>query len=275
MAKRTSATAVWTGHLNFSMISVPVKAYAASRSEGISFNQVHQCEPGKVNRIKQQNVCSGCSKVVESAQMSKGFEVSEGQYAVVTDVELAALNPAASKTVEVTSFVPMAEIDPIYFDKSYFIGAVDVCRKAYEMLFQTMKNTALAGVAKLVMRGKEYDVVIRIYGNGLMMHTLFSKAEVRELVEYKVDRSDVPVAEAELALAKMLLQSMTKPFDANNLVDTYSVKVQALMDSKTATGATTSTPTGPVVPKNSNDLMAALQASLAAAAKPKETAMAA
>jgi DNA end-binding protein Ku len=284
MAKKTtSAHAVWTGHLSFSLLSIPVKLFAAARNAGISFNQVHLCKglalpegqedtrPLQVTKTKQQNFCGTCQSVVAYEHLSKGFEIADDKYAVIDPAELKKLEPEKSNTITITGFVAIAEIDPIYFEASYFV-ALDPkspagC-KPYELLFQTMKGTGKAGVAKYISRGKEYNVFVRPYGNGIMIHTMFADAEVRMIPEYTTLRDDIQISDAEVKGTRMLLDAMTTTFDPTSLVDNYSVKVEALIESK-KDGAV---PTGEAkTPRSDDDLMAQLSASLYAAKNAKQT----
>jgi DNA end-binding protein Ku len=274
MAQQTSAKAVWTGVISFGVIKIPVKLYAAARDAGISFNQVHVCGSGQVTKINQQNYCTTCHTTVEYSALSKGFEKNKGEFIVIDPAELKALEPNVgdkANTIEITSFVATAEVDPIFFEKSYFIGVNTDAKvggtanlKPYELFFQVMKGIGKAGVAKFVMRNKEYNVLIRAYGNGLVMHTLYAEAEVRDIPEFNAFRGDIKVSAQEVSFAKQLLDAQTVAFDKTTLIDEYTLKVAALVESKR--NGTTYTPGEAPKPKsNSDDLMSQLAASLKAA----------
>jgi DNA end-binding protein Ku len=261
----TNAKSVFNGTLGFGLIDFSIKTYSAARSEGTGFNQVHQHANGDVTKINEQKFCSGCNSVVAHADLKKGYEVSKGSFVVIEENELKALAPAKSEAIKITSFVPTPDVDPVFFDKSYFLVAEDKGDnpKKYELLFQIMKDTNKAGMAKFTMRGKEHNAIVRVYGKGLMMHTIFTSEEVRELMEFNATR-EVKVNEQEVALGRMLLDQMTQEFDRTAVVSEYDTKVQALIESKTAVGTSTNgaAPTVPVVPKDDSALMAALSASL-------------
>jgi DNA end-binding protein Ku len=282
--KTSSATAVWTGDLQFGLITIPIKIYAAARDAGVSFNQVHVCKgpaldagvedkrSNHVTKINQQNFCSCCNAVIPYESLQKGFEIADGQFAVIDPAELEALKPKSSKLMEITEFVSLADVDPLYFEKSYYVivdqKKQDIGRKPYEVLFQTMKGTGTAGVAKYTSRGKEYNAFIRPFGKGLMIHTMYAEAEVREIPEFNDSREDVKVSDGEVRMAKALLESLTVPFDKNKLVDNYTIKVTALIESKKDDAA----PAGsPKTPRTEDDLMTQLAASLYQA-KEKKTA---
>ena len=272
---KSSITAVWTGDLQFGLISIPVKIYAAARDAGISFNQVHVCKGpalgagveetrlDHVTKINQQNFCSCCNSVIPYESLRKGFEVADGQFAVIDPAELKALEPKSSKLMEIVNFVPLVEVDPLYFERSYYVVVdqkkQDIGRKPYKVLYETMKGTGMAGVAKYTSRGKEYNAFVRPFGKGLMIHTMYAEAEVREIPEFNDSREDVKVSDGEVRMAKALLESLTVPFDKNTLVDEYTVKVAALIESK-RDGATPAD--SPKTPRNDTDLADLLTQSL-------------
>jgi DNA end-binding protein Ku len=270
---QTSAKAVWTGVISFGVIKIPVKLYAAARDAGISFNQVHVCGSGQVTKINQQNYCTTCHTTVEYSALSKGFEKNKGEFVVIDPAELKALEPKVgdeANTINITSFVALAECDPIFFEKSYFIGVNTDAKvggkanlKPYELFFQVMKGTGKAGVAKFYMRNKEYNVFVRAYGNGLVVHTLYAEAEVRDIPEFNAFRGDVQVSAGEVTFAKQLLEAQTVSFDTSTLADNYTLKVAALVEAK-RTG-TTYTPGEAPKPKTNDDLMEQLAASIKAA----------
>jgi DNA end-binding protein Ku len=192
--------------------------------------------------------------MVDKDGISKGYQVAKDQVIAIDEKELEALKPNKNEVIEISHFVPIAEVDPIYFDKSYFVVPEFAGRKAYELLFLTMKGTMLAGFAKFTMRTKEYNVFLRIYKNGLVLHTVFADEEVRSNDQYEAHRDDVQVNQSELKIAQTLLKALVCPFDPTSLVDQYQERVKNLVNSKiTDIGPAA----GPVV-----DLIAQLKASI-------------
>lgn len=252
------ASTVWKGYISFGLVSVPVRLYAAAREEHVSFNQIHS-ECG--GRIKQQIYCPQCDRVVERNELQKGYEVDKGTYVTVTPDELKSLDAASSDVMEIQQFVSLEEVDPIYFQTSYYSAAEDSGKRAYNLLFRGMTREKLAAIAKITMSGREQIVLIRPYDGGMLLHTLYYPAEVREIAEYGQD-TQAEVPEQEIALAERFMESLRAPFQPESFQDNYKEKVLGLIETKRAGMAPR--PGGekrrlaPVV-----DLMTALKQSLA------------
>ncbi len=252
------ASTVWKGFISFGLVSVPVRLFAAARGEHVSFNQIHS-ECG--GRIKQQIFCPQCDRVVERSELQKGYEVEKGAYVTVTPEELKNLEAASSDVMEIQQFVSLDEVDPIYFETSYYSAAEESGKRAYNLLFRGMTREKLAAIARLTFSGREQVVLIRPYDQGLLLHTLYYPEEVREVGEYGHDTaSEVP--EVEIQLAEKFMESLRAPFNAEQFQDTYKEKVLALIETKRAGQAP-----GPGVEKRRLapvvDLMTALKQSIA------------
>lgn len=250
------ASTVWKGYLTFGLISVPVRLFVAARSERISFNQIH----GKCgSRIKQQTWCPVCEQVVERGELKKGFEVAKGRFAIVEDEEIKKIAPQSSETMEILEFVKAADIDPIYYDASYFMVPEDAGKKAYELLFQTMQKSGFSAIAKIAMHQREYTVVIRPHSQGLTLHTMFYPEEVREIPEFGKD-TNVQIRPQEVALAEKLVEGLAGDFDPSKYHDEYQTQLGKLIEAKKE-GSEVEGPApkklAPVI-----DLMQALQQSL-------------
>src|SRR5579883_1617977 len=168
------ASTVWKGYISFGLVSVPVRLYAAAREEHVSFNQIHS-ECG--GRIKQQIWCPQCERVVERNELQKGYEVDKGTYVIVNPDELKALESGSSDVMEIQQFVSLEEVDPIYFQTSYYSAAEESGKRAYNLLFRGMVREKLAAIAKVTMGGREQVVLIRPYDGGMLLHTLYYPAE--------------------------------------------------------------------------------------------------
>jgi DNA end-binding protein Ku len=215
------ASSVWKGYISFGLVSVPVRLFAAARESHVSFNQLHtKCG----SRIKQQTVCPVCDEKVERSELSKGFEVDKDVYVTVTSEELKGLEAASSEVMAIEQFVSLDEVDPLYFQTSYYSVAEEPGRKAYSLLFQSMKKLNLAAIAKVAMHGREQVVIIRPYDKGLVLHTLYYASEVREISEYGHD-TDVTMLPQETALAEQFIQQLTMPFNPEQYTDTYRDQV--------------------------------------------------
>ena len=252
------ASTVWKGYISFGLVSVPVRLFAAAREEHVSFNQIHS-ECG--GRIKQQIFCPQCDRVVERNELQKGYEVEKGVYVTVNSDELKTLEAESSDVMEIQQFVSLDEVDPIYFQTSYYSAAEDSGKRAYNLLFRGMTREKLAAIARVTLSGREQVVLIRPYDQGLLLHTLYYPAEVREVGEYGHDTaSEVPAQ--EVALAEKFMESLRSPFEPKQFQDNYQEKVLALIETKRA-GATPRPGAekrrlAPVI-----DLMTALKQSLA------------
>lgn len=222
------ASTVWKGYISFGLVSVPVRLFAAARGEHVSFNQIHGVCGG---RIRQQIFCPQCDRIVERHELQKGYEVEKGVYVTVTPEELKSLEAASSDVMEIQQFVPLAEVDPIFFETSYYSAAEESGRRAYSLLFQGMSHEKLAAIARLTLSGREQIVLIRPYDRGLVLHTLYYPAEVREVSEYGHD-TDLPLPEQEIALAERFMEALRAPFDPAQYEDRYREKVMELIESK-------------------------------------------
>jgi DNA end-binding protein Ku len=252
------ASTVWKGYISFGLVSVPVRLFAAAREEHVSFNQIHgECG----GRIKQQIFCPQCDRVVERSELQKGYEVEKGVYVTVNSDELKALEAESSDVMEIQQFVSLDEVDPIFFETSYYSAAEDSGKRAYNLLFRGMTREKVAAIARVTLSGREQVVLIRPYDKGLLLHTLYYPAEVREVSEYGQDTA-AEVPEQEVALAEKFMESLRAPFEPEQFQDNYKEKVLGLIETKRA-GATPQPGVekrklAPVV-----DLMTALKQSIA------------
>ena len=250
------ASTVWKGYITFGLITIPVRLFAAARTERVGFHQIHQvCG----SRIKQQTYCPHCDRVVERSELVKGYEVEKERYVIVNDEDIKSVAPASSDNMEILEFVKAEGIDPIYFDASYFMVPEDAGKKAYYLLLQTMQKSGYSAIAKVAMHQREYTVVVRPHADGLLLHTMFYPEEVREVPEFRRD-DNVNVKPQEVALAEKLVEGLAADFDPSKYHDEYQRRLQQMIEAKREGQQLPSeTPKrrAPVV-----DLMAALQKSL-------------
>src|SRR5438094_8923154 len=168
---------IGSGNISFGLVSIPVKMFTAASSEAVSFSQIHAKCGG---RIKQQLLCPTCNEVVERRSLVKGYEFAKDQYVQFTEAELKALEGESSRMIDITEFVPLEQVDPIYFEKTYYLGPDKGGDKAYRLLTDAMAKTDRVALAKFVMRGKENLVLIRASKDGLMLHTMYYADEGRD-----------------------------------------------------------------------------------------------
>ena len=250
------ASTIWKGYITFGLITIPVRLFAAARTERVSLHQIHEvCG----SRIKQQIYCPHCDRVVERSELVKGYEVEKDRYVIVSDEELKSVAPASSDNMEILEFVRAEGIDPIYFDASYFMVPEDAGKKAYHLLLETMHKSGYSAIAKIAMHQREYTVVVRPHPDGLMLHTMFYPEEVREVPEFRRDES-VTVKPQEVALAQKLVEGLAADFDPSKYHDEYQGRLMQLIEAKKeGQSVPTEAPKkrAPVI-----DLMQALQKSL-------------
>ena len=250
--------AIGSGAISFGLVSIPVKLYLAASSQAPSFNLLHAACG---SRIRQQRFCPVCNEVVERDALIKGYEFVKDQYIKVTDEELKALEGEASEAIEIAEFVPLAKVDPLYFERSYFLGPDKGGEKAYRLLADTMSQVGKVALAKFVLRGKENLVIVRSAQNGLMMHTMYFADEVRSFDEIPKGES-AKITSAETGLAVRLIDELSNDeFEPQKYEDEYAQRVLNLVhkkaEGKEITLAQPQARRGQVI-----DLMAALKGSL-------------
>jgi DNA end-binding protein Ku len=250
---------IGSGTISFGLVSIPVKMYSAASSGGVSFNLLHaKCG----SRIKQQTFCPVCNVVVDRAELVKGYEFAKDQYVRVSDEELKSLEGESSKLIDIGEFVPLEKVDPIYFEKTYYLGPDKGGEKAYRLLTDAMTASERVALATFVMRGKESLVLIRAAQSGLMLHTMYFADEVRSFDEIDKGQS-AKIKDGELQLAQQLIDGLSSAeFEPTRYADDYRQRVLDLVDSKVEGKEITAA--GPQVQRAQViDLMEALKASLA------------
>ena len=260
------ASTVWKGHLTFGLLSLPVKLYSAARAETVSFNQLHKSDH---SRVKQVLYCQVEDKPITRADIVKGYEYEKDKYVVVEDEEIKKVAPKTAKTMEVLEFVPSAEVDPIFFESSYYLAPDEAGEKPYALLFEALRKTGCVGVAKIAMHNREHIVILRPGEHGILLHTMYYRDEIRQVEEFRTDRS--LVKDKELELAMTLVKSLEAAFEPEKYKDDYRENLKAMIQAKVEGKEIVETaPTqhkAPVI-----DILEALKMSLAQAKKPVSSA---
>ncbi len=262
------ASSVWKGHLTFGLVSFPVRLFSAARGETISFNLLHKQDH---SRIKQVIYCQAEDKPVPRSELVKGYEYEKDHYVEVDEEDIKKVAPKTAKVMEVLEFVKADEVDPIYLESSYYMAPDEGGQKPYALLFQALRETKYYGIAKVAMHNREHIVILRPNGKGVVLHTMFYADEIRQVDEFSTDTSQVK--EKELALAKMLIDSLTAEFEPQKYQDTYRTNLQAMIQAKLEGQQVVATPTPHIAPVI--DIMEALKRSLAEQKKPVASATAA
>ena len=261
------ARPVASGNISFGLVSIPVKLYTAASSQAVSFNLLHaKCG----NRIKQQRFCPVCNEVVERDELVRGYEFTKDKYVRFKDAELEALEGEASQGIEISEFVPLPTVDPIYFEKTYYLGPDKGGEKPYRLLTEAMNKAGKVALAKFIMRGKENLVLIRPAMNGLMLHTMYFADEVRNFDEIPRGES-AKISESETNLAIRLIEELSnEEFHPEQFEDEYRHRVLNLVEEKAQGKEITVTAPQPARAQVI-DLMSALKESLGkTAAKEKK-----
>lgn len=260
---------LWTGSLSFGLVNIPVKLYNAVSPKDIRFHLLHDKDGV---RIKQKRVCPADGEEVSADHLVKGYEIAPDQYVKITPEELENLDPKATHTIDIEDFVGIDEIDPIYYEHTYYVAPQTTAANAYALLLTAMKKSHKVAIARIVLRTKQYLAAVRPHGNALMLSTLLFADEVvsQETLTDLPDR-DIDVNPRQLTMAEQLIDSLTASFDPAKYHDEYRSRVLALIERKAEGEEIIAQPQAKESAKVIN-LMEALEASLAASkrtAKPK------
>jgi DNA end-binding protein Ku len=251
------AASVWSGYLTFGLISMPVRLFSGARGNHISFHMLHRDDN---TRIKQQLWCPHDERVVERSEIVKGYEYRKGEYVIIEPDEIKRIEPKTAKAMEILEFVKAEEVDPIYFESSYFLVPEEAGRKPYALLCRALEETDYVAIAKLTMHNREYTVFLRPYEGGMMLHTMYYSEEVRKLESF--GRPDVELKDAELKIAHQLIEALAGKFEPEKFHDSFEENVKTLIKARLE-GDEVTTIEKPRKPAPVVDLMAALKESLA------------
>lgn len=252
---------IWNGVISFGMVSIPVKLYTATEDKDISFNLLHK-ECG--TRLKQLRWCPYHDRAVEWSEIARGYEYAKDEYVVMEDEDFEKLPLPSKQTVELTAFVEAQQIDPIYYQRTYYLEPEQKGVKPYALLMKALKEKQLTGIAKIAIRNKEQLCALRPLDGTLVIETLFYPDEIRE-VPSEIDIDAVKVSAAEMKMAEALIELLRDDFKPEEYKDEYREALQQVIDAKLE-GVEVEAP-AVALPAKVTDLMSALKASVAAAKK--------
>jgi len=259
---------IWKGSISFGLVSIAVKVYSATEEKDIAFHQVHREDGG---RIKYKRICSIDGEEVPYNDIAKGYELPDGDMVVLTDDDLAELPLTSSREIDVLQFVPLEQVDPIYFNKSYYLEPDPRAAKAYVLLRDTLEKSGRVAVVKVALRRREALATLRVRAGVITLETMLWPDEIRN-PEFGFLDEDVDVRPAEIAMANGLVESLSGDFNPADYTDQYRAALESVVEAKIegrdlvpAPDTTESEASGTVV-----DLVAALQASIAAVKASKE-----
>jgi DNA end-binding protein Ku len=263
------ARAIWSGAISFGLVNVPVKLYSATSPKTVRFHQLS----GKTGaRIRQKRVDSTTDEEVPYEDIVKGYEITPDHYVLITSEELEALDPKATRTIDIEEFVDLADIDPIYYDHSYYLAPAAGGAKAYRLLVDAMRESGKVGIGRVVLRSKQQLCALRPTGEALTLSTMLFGDEV--LSPDRLDElesvNEAEASERELTMAQQLIDSLSSDFEPDKYHDEYRERVLNLIERKAA-GEEIAVQPQAEEPAAAPDLMAALEASLAAVGEESES----
>jgi DNA end-binding protein Ku len=250
------AASVWSGYLTFGLISMPVRLFSGARGSHVSFHMLHRDDHV---RVKQQLVCPAEGKVLGHNDIVKGYEYSKGEYVIIEPDEIKKIEPKTAKAMEILEFVRAPEVDPVYFESSYYLLPEEAGRRPYSLLAKVMADSGYFAVAKLTMHNREYTVILRPHRNGIMLHTMFYQDEVRQVEKFGDVAGDL--REGEIKVAQQLIEALENKWEPAKYHDTFEENlkkmIQAHLEGKPVTPVEKPRKLAPPA-----DLMAALRQSL-------------
>lgn len=251
---------VWKGSISFGLVNIPVKLHTATENKDVKLRQLHkECN----SPINYKKVCPICDKEVQNEEIVKAYEYAKNKFVVLDDEELENLRKENDeKAVDIIEFVKLEEIDPIYFEKSYFLSPDSGGGKAYALLRKALQESGKIGIAKMMIRSKEQLAILRVYGNTLLVETIHFPDEVRKAENVPNIPSEEKLDQKEIETALMLIEQLTVSFDPEKYTDEYRTALLELIEQKKAGETVTAKERETKIPSDMTDLMSALQASL-------------
>ncbi len=251
---------VWKGSISFGLVNIPIKLHAATEDKDVKLRQLHkECN----TPISYKKVCENCNKEVTEEDIVKAYEYTKNKFVVLDAEDLENLKKEnEDKAVEIIDFVKLEEIDPIYFERSYFMSPDTTGTKAYTLLRKTLEDSGKIGIAKIMIRSKEQLAIVRVYQDTLVMETIHYPDEVRSISDVPNIPSEQIVVQKELETALMLVDQLTTAFDPTKYTDDYRTALMELIEEKKNGNTVTANAVEKELPNNVTDLMSALQASL-------------
>lgn len=261
--------AIWNGSISFGLVNIPVKLFTAVSKKNVQF---HQIDARTGARVRQQRISSADGSEVPFEAIVKGYEMHPGQYVVVEPAELDALDPEATHTIDLDAFVDLAEIDPIFFDSPYYLAPLEIGRKPYALLVKAMEEEHKVGIARFVLRTKQYLAALRSVNGLLVLSTMVFPDEIQPsgAIDELDGLEDLNVSDRELTMARQLIESLSSPFVPEDYRDTYREQVLELLERKAAGEEIVMSPAPAPEPAPVGDLVAALERSVQAARSERE-----
>ncbi len=259
---------IWKGAISFGLITIPIKVYGATETKDFSFRQVHPEDGG---RIKYKRVCDVCGKEIPYTEIAKGYETGDGRMVILEAEDFDNLPLPTTKAVEVVQFVDTDEVDPTYFERTYFLEADGPGAKPYVLLRRALADAGKAALVKVALRSRESLALIRAKDDLLLMHTMLWPDELRD-GSFAAPSEDVKVSDAEVDMARMFIDQLTGDFDPTQFTDVYREALESVVQAKLAGAPAPEATEEAPAQAEVVDLVAALRASVEAAKKRREEA---
>lgn len=248
---------LWSGYLTFGLISMPVRLFSGARGERISFHMLHRDDN---SRVRQQLYCAEEDKPIDRSEVVKGYEFRKGEYIVIEPEEIKKIEPRTAKAMEILEFVKADDVDPVYFESSYYLMPEEAGRRPYALLAKALEESSYVGIAKITMHNREYTVILRPKEGGIMLHTMYYQNEINEVEGF--GKLEVEPKAAEVKIANQLIEALAADWDPSKYQDEFQENLKKLikahMEGKEVAEVPKPKKMAPVV-----DLMAALKESLA------------
>ncbi len=257
------AHAIWSGAINFGLVTIPVKLQTAVRTNDLRFNFLHKPDEGRITQVRR---CSLDGEEVAYTDLVRGYEYEKGRYVIISDEDFNRVNPEATQSVDIVQFVDLAEIDPMFFDKPYYLEPEKRGRHAYALLREALKESGKVGIAKVVIRSREHLAALKPNGDALVLELMHFADEIVETSTLELPAVEKPAAN-EMKVARMLIDTMTEAFDAKNYKDTYREQMLEMIEARAAGKTVPAGETKAPVRDNVVNLMDVLQRSLEASKK--------
>jgi DNA end-binding protein Ku len=226
---RSMAHAIWNGSINFGLVTIPVKLFVAVRENELHFNMLHNKDKGRINF---QRVCSVDGKKVEWNEIVKGYEVEKGEYIIITDEDIKSVAPEATQSIDITEFVDLADINPILFDKPYYLEPEKKGRHAYALLRDSLAQAGKVGIARVVIRTKEYLAALKPNGSALVLELMHYPDEIVDAGDFDFPQTKEKASPGEMKAAKMLIDTMSGKFQPEEYKDTFREQIMSMIEDR-------------------------------------------
>jgi len=252
------AHAIWSGAINFGLVTIPVKLQTAIRTNDLRFNFLHKKDEGRIQNVRR---CSLDGEEVAYGDLVRGYEYEKGRYVIISDEDFERVNPEATQSVDIVQFVDLSEINPMFFDKPYYLEPEKRGRHAYALLREALKESGKVGIAKVVIRSREHLAALKPNGDALVLELMHFADEIVDQSTLEFPASETP-HENEMKVARLLIDTMTEAFDAEKFRDNYREQVLAMIEARVAGQEVPKTATAAPRADNVVNLMDVLQKSL-------------